>query len=284
MSEINHRYLVDRKGDTYFPITHTDAIIGLDEYNTEFNTSSYLSGKNIVSFGDDFTELGNYPQFISSTTGANVIDIGISNSRMGMHAPGEIGQLMDKQSMYKLVDYIKTNDYSELIKTTEELAKLNGDDNQRQATNLKNVKWNQIDYITIFLGTNDYGGDNLIGSNNDFDGSTFKGAINKTIKTLSETIPNARLVFITPIFRNRYKNRNGANSDNTKNDAGFYLQNYSDAIKELATLNHIPVIDLMSISGINKYNYKFYLSDNFNLNQKGNDLLSNIIQKQLEII
>lgn len=34
MSEINHRYLKDNKGDMYFPITHVDAVQGLDVTGT----------------------------------------------------------------------------------------------------------------------------------------------------------------------------------------------------------------------------------------------------------
>ena len=31
MAEINHRYLKDADGDRYFPMTHIDSIIGLEE-------------------------------------------------------------------------------------------------------------------------------------------------------------------------------------------------------------------------------------------------------------
>lgn len=284
MTEINHRYLVDKEGDTYFPVTHKDAIIGLEDIDLTPISDSVLNNKNIVMFGDSITELGDYPQSIANSTGANVIDLGIANGRMAKHSTSELGQLLDKQCMHRMVDYIKNNDYTEFIKAAEDMAKLNGDDNTRQANEMKNINWNEVDYITIFLGTNDYGGDNPIGTNSDFDGNTFKGAINKVIKILGEYAPTARLVFLTPIFRNRYKANYGANSDDTKNDAGFLLKNYVDAIQELANNNHIPVIDLMSLSGINKYNCNVYLSDDLHPTQLGYDSLAKLIQRQLEII
>lgn len=282
MTEINHRYLLDKEGETYFPITHKDAIIGLEDIDLTPNLNSVLNNKNIVMFGDSITELGDYPQSIANSTGANVIDLGIANGRMAKHSTSELGQLLDKQCMHRMVDYIKNNDYTEFIKAAEDMAKLNGDDNTRQANEMKNISWNEVDYITIFLGTNDYGGDNPIGANSDFDGNTFKGAINKVIKILGEYAPTARLVFLTPIFRNRYKADYGANSDVTKNDAGFLLQNYVDAIQELANKNHVPVIDLMSLSGINEYNCDVYLSDDLHPTQLGYDLLAKLIQRQLE--
>lgn len=35
MAEINHRYLKDNDGDTYFPITHIDAVQGIDQSSTD---------------------------------------------------------------------------------------------------------------------------------------------------------------------------------------------------------------------------------------------------------
>ena len=35
MAEINHRYLKDNDGDTYFPITHIDAVQGIDQESTD---------------------------------------------------------------------------------------------------------------------------------------------------------------------------------------------------------------------------------------------------------
>jgi len=35
MAEINHRYLKDNDGDTFYPITHIDAVQGLDQEGTD---------------------------------------------------------------------------------------------------------------------------------------------------------------------------------------------------------------------------------------------------------
>lgn len=35
MAEVNHRYLKDNDGDTYFPITHIDAVQGIDQDSTD---------------------------------------------------------------------------------------------------------------------------------------------------------------------------------------------------------------------------------------------------------
>lgn len=62
MTEVNHRYLRDLNGEMYFPKTHTDAVIGLEELIDEIKnnqtTVSPLKGKNIVVF--ERLILGNY--------------------------------------------------------------------------------------------------------------------------------------------------------------------------------------------------------------------------------
>ena len=35
MAEINHRYLKDNDGDTFYPVTHIDAVQGIDQESTD---------------------------------------------------------------------------------------------------------------------------------------------------------------------------------------------------------------------------------------------------------
>src|SRR5699024_7118230 len=35
MAEINHRYLKDKDGDTFYPVTHIDAVQGIDQESTD---------------------------------------------------------------------------------------------------------------------------------------------------------------------------------------------------------------------------------------------------------
>src|SRR5699024_2704920 len=46
MTEINHRYLKDNDGDTYFPITHIDAVQGMETVET--NIEDLMNFKETV--------------------------------------------------------------------------------------------------------------------------------------------------------------------------------------------------------------------------------------------
>ena len=228
-------------------------------------TPSYFSDKTILMFGDSITENGDYPERVGNYLGgATIKKAGFGGCRMGQHTQSGNGLHYDKMCMYRLVDYIESGDFSELITASEDMVRANGDDNRPQSHMLAELDFSKIDIITIFFGTNDFGAaDGVpIGANDDTDGTTFKGAINKVIQKLSTVLPKAKLMFITPFYRNRLVTvGDGLNSDDEPNTRGVYLQEYVDAIKEICEIHHVPCLDLMAESGINRYNQHVYLSD-----------------------
>ncbi|MEY8599889.1 BppU family phage baseplate upper protein [Staphylococcus shinii] len=249
--------------------------------NTNNNSTLPLEGKKIVMFGDSITENGTYPEQFAELSKAQVIKAGFGGCRMAQHQQAGTGLLYDKQCMYRLVDCIKNNDFTDLVQATEDMVRANGDDNRPQAFRLRDTDWNTVDYITIFFGTNDYGGDIPIGNNEDTDGTTFKGAVNKVIKTLGESVPHIKIMFITPFYRSRFISGDNKDGDNFANAAGAKLNDYVVAIEELAEKNHIPVLNMMKESGINKYNSGTYLSDGLHPNTFGYTYLAEQFSKKL---
>lgn len=285
MAEINIRYLQDFDGDRYFPMAHVESVIGLEELIDEIKnnqtTVSPLKGKNIVMFGDSNTELGNYPELVAQTLGANVVKAGFYGCRMAQHSGNTY---MNNQSMQKMVEFIQQKDFSELVQSTEDYFASGGRDYRPQAQRLNEVDWDTVDLITVFFGGNDFGSANPIGSDTDMTGATFKGAINKIIKGIGETIPNARIIFIAPMFRSRIYSTAGENSDDNPNTAGVYFKEYINAITGVTKLNHIPSINLHDLSGINRYNADSFLIDGKHPNDKGYIHIARIISNQLSLL
>lgn len=235
-----------------------------------------LSGKIIPILGDSIIENTLWAEMFAKITKANVIKGGFGGCRMGQHSiESANGRLYDKQSMYNIVDYIKTGDFTPLIQATEDMVRANGDDNRSQALALSKTDWSKVDYMIIAFGTNDFGGNLPIGSDSDMTGATFKGAINKVITTMSESKPHIKLLFLTPFYRDRFQaTGDGKNSDDFANDVGHYLIEYVEAIEHLAKKNHIPVVNMYDKSGINRYNQAYYLSDGLHPNEAGAKMLA----------
>ncbi|AZA49748.1 SGNH/GDSL hydrolase family protein [Chryseobacterium carnipullorum] len=93
---------------------------------------------------------------------------------------------------------------------------------------------NDLDIITVHAGVNDVSGGIAIGSNSDTTNATFKGALNVTYKGLIKKYLGKKIGIITPIQRQN-------NSD---------LLPYVDAIKDVAKIYGIPVLDLNAGCGL----------------------------------
>lgn len=277
MAEIEIKYALDNDGDKYFPATHVDAVLGLDKINPKSN----LEGKNIVIFGDSITELGNYPELIGETLGANIVKAGFYGCRMSEHFNNNY---MNMQSMQKMVEFIQKKDFTELVNSTEEYYKSGGRDYRPQAKALNNVKWDSVDLITIFFGVNDFGAANPIGQDTDMTGSTFKGAINKVIKGIHETLPTVKIVFICPMFISRIYKDAGENTDDNPNTAGTYMKEYIEAIQTITKKNHVPNINLSDLSGVNRYNADYYLADGKHPNALGYKTIARIVSNNLDLL
>lgn len=278
MSEINHRYLMDKDRNLFLPVVHKDTVLGLENYLTTNNNISPFTNKTIVMFGDSNTELGNYPELVAEKLGANVVKAGFYGCRMAQH-PGNT--YMNNQSMQKLVEFIQKRDFSELVNSTEEYFNNGGRDYRKQAKDLNDVDWSNVDVITVFFGGNDFGNLSPLGTDSDMTGTTFEGAINKIIKIISETLPYVRLIFIAPMFRSRIYSIEGENSDDNPNTNGVYFREYINAIVNLTDKKHIPSINLHDLSGVNRFNSDYLLADGKHPNSIGYERIANILTNKL---
>ncbi len=208
--------------------------------NNEGTYTSRLKGKTWVFFGDSITEgvgttnpsLESYPARIKAKYGINTINKAIA------------GASWQKDGQY---------------------------DNICVLTQIENADLSNVDFCTIFAGTNDFGRGALpIGNVDDEVENTLQGAINNAIKMLIEKKSDIKIGLITPMWRERLSA--GDNKDSDFNTiSGKYLKDYVNAIIKSAEYNHIPVFNLYDNCGINKYNYNTFLADGLHCNAKGYD-------------
>ena len=158
------------------------------------------------------------------------------------------------------------------VKTIEERSVL---------TQIDNVSFEDNDIAIIFAGTNDFKTGNCpIGNDVDQKDTTFKGSLNLVIQKIFEKNKSIRLLFITPVFRSRIDSGDNRDSDSTK-ISGRMLKDYSDAIKTISEINHIPVLDMYGSGLINKYNSEHWLYDGLYFSQEGHKLFATTLYKKL---
>ena len=138
------------------------------------------------------------------------------------------------------------------------------------------------DLIVIFGGTNDYGYNTPLGDENDKTDVSFYGALYEMLTGLKAEHPKAVIVFMTPLHRVEF---GGLSVDKQKNDAGYTLYHYIDAIKKQCENLEIPVIDTNTVYGLNptdKYVKDNYLTDGLHPNEEGHKILAERIASCFE--
>ena len=224
--------------------------IANSQNNTKWTSSitNKLYNKNLVCFGDSITQgvgstdekTKSYPAIIQRKYGMNVINKGISGATAGKYGDG-----YDDISLLSQID---------------------------------NTDLNNIDYVTIFIGTNDFGRGNsgrIIGEKGDMLENTFTGGLNVAVKKILEKNSKIKILFITPMWRQRLAANDNKDSDFNSFD-GKYLIDYVNAMIQQGKYNHIPTLNLYDNCLINKYNYTTYLRDGLHPNDYGYEYLADL--------
>ncbi len=147
-----------------------------------------------------------------------------------------------------------------------------------QGERLEREHGQDVDAIIVFIGTNDYNGgiplgewytysyEQTVAANRQtgrtevfrkhrelvYDDATFRGRANTTLRWLKTHYPDKQIIFLTPIHRAyaMFSADNIQPPESFANACGLFIEDYIRAVRELADVWAVPVIDLASISGL----------------------------------
>ena len=150
----------------------------------------------------------------------------------------------------------------------------------RQIGTTNDVYWHMLDVdaIIVFVGTNDFNGgiplgdwysysyEKTVAANRQtgrqevtrrhrelvYDDATFRGRANTTLRWLKTHYPDKQIIFLTPIHRAfaQFSDDNIQPPESFANACGLFIDDYVQAVQEIAGVWAVPVIDLNSISGL----------------------------------
>lgn len=282
------------KPSLYIYDTNAEDSTGYDrEYTVEFQNTSSLKqdvenlknreandiswkGKTIVCFGDSLTEFKDfdnnkaYPDYIHDFTDATVYNLGIGGSQLRQRrypvaAPADYKDAYAALDMINMVKACCEQDFSKQIAATNYLTQNKLDSNDAIIALMQTIDWNEVDIVTFFGGANDWSESfDFSAEDSSFDINTTYGAINEIIRLLLTTYPHLRIYWFSPIVSWPFDD-NGERTDASWCDnlvrGGATKREFADKIISIVRRNHIPVCDLYSTLGWNKYNFSAYFSD-----------------------
>ena len=247
----------------------------------EDNIRKPLKGKTILCLGDSITEFRyqdkRYSDYLAEITGANVINGGIGGTHMGRRVTiPSTAVFSSNAEAYACLDLpsiahsLNTGDLTMQEAAAQWLIsdsnpEKTSDDNTAIIERLKGVDLNSVDIVTIFIGTNDIGGDlGEVGEKGDDTSSlNMSKGFYQIIKNLLTVNPNLRIYYYSPIPRYfgdiRTFDPENADTDLEWCDAyktakGYKFSEMVDHQIKLAEYFKIPVCDMYRTMSINQWN------------------------------
>lgn len=245
-------------------------------YNSN-QLTSHVAGKKLVCFGDSITgaflDGTDYPTEIAKRTGMTVYNVGFGGSRIGAHSAD-----YDPFSFYRLVDAIISKNFQGL--KVQFIDRPSSYDPRVQI--LEAIDFTTVDYITIALGTNDWGANTPDEGATNEDPTSFRGAARYGLRRLLEAFPQIKVLVISPFYR-YFPDNIPVNDSDEELRTGRHLYDYVDSVKAIANEFKIPFLDAYYSLSINKYTRNSYFSgaDGTHPDERGRKHIGNKIASKI---
>lgn len=241
-------------GDFYVSPVAITEINGIKTEDGAIKT--YATDKVYVNFGDSiwaFTtgegSIGNLSDYMKKYCGGTWHNLATGGTTMAIRTGGAAG--FDIFDFCNLADCVVSGDFSQQKAFTGATTNI---------SNVDNVDWNKVDYITVSYGTNDLAfGGTIDNNSNLYDKSTVCGALRYAIKTISSAYPKIKFKVLGIIYRH---------ADNVDNST---IIEWNNKIKLACEYMGAEYVDIRSLCGINEGNYSNYSYDGTHLKGAGKD-------------
>lgn len=238
----------------------------IDRYRKQPIEYPNASDYDIVFFGDSiigsYTDSMSIPEVVAALTGANVYNCGYGGKSAAL---GEF----DNCPVSMIVNALVTGDLSELPKDHEIYDRVSSFYHREK-------KSDKLMFVVNY-GINDYFRGYPVESEDDYDITSFSGAVRTAVKQLQEAFPEATIMLNTPNMVMYFEY-----GELPQSERGGKQSDYAEAVIRLAQELNVEVLDnyreLPSIKG----NWEKYLSDGCHLNEQGRFLVGSRIAQRIK--
>ncbi len=246
----------------------------------QIGTRKYYPGDDeklqIVFFGDsniayDFDNK-TIPHRVTERIECNVFNCAVGGTTATkINTLNYVDKSFDLLCLYNITKMMETEDHQPLMDFFGEVTL-----NEQQATGkmemLVNIDYNEIDYIVVSYGLNDYTTGRPISSDDPYDESTYEGALRSSIERLRKMCPNATIIVSSITYCVFYENGEVVEDGYERNWGGGYINDYRDAAEKVAAeFDDVIFMDNLELLEIDKMNCEEYIYDEMHLNAVGQE-------------
>ncbi len=148
-----------------------------------------------------------------------------------------------------------------------------------------NIDLDELDYVVIGYGLNDYTTGCEAYGEEPYDETTYIGALRSSVERIKKACPNATIILSSITYCIFYGNDIAMQEGYEKDYGGGYITDYRDAMETVAAeYENVYFIDNLENLDINKENYMDYLHDEMHLNYAGQEMYVDSFIEELEMI
>ena len=253
----------------------------------KYNFTKRNNNGTIVCFGDSITGMFTgkcaYTDMIDIISGYRAINCGFSGTGYCDHNNSNYLPF----SANRLIQAVVEDDYTlqDASPFIDPSASAYSSLYAEHLQNLKNIDFGGVDYVSFFYGTNDWGTNKILLSDDDENTenkqrTNVEDAVIYCIGQLITKYPHIRVIVVCPYWRSI---QNGKDSNLDPNSNGDYLFEFSDKIAEFASTNfNVPVLNLYRSFGANAITNRYYTKDGTHPTERGKRIIAKRIIKCLD--
>lgn len=235
------------------------------------NIANASEGKTIPERVAEYIECDAYNCAVGGTTAAKINNADYFDHTADLFCLYNISKIMEIEEYQALLDFYDT------MPVNEQMA-------IEKVDMLTQIKYEEIDYVIISYGVNDYTAGIPADSEEPFEENTYEGALRKSVERIQKMCPDSTII-ISSITYCSYTGEEDNKKDGYEYDwGGGYINEYRDAAKRVASeYSNVIFMDNLELLDINASNYNQYLSDGIHFSAMGQkmytDCLVSIIQE-----
>lgn len=177
---------------------------------------------------------------------------------------------LDLLCLYNVSKVMETQEYETLMDSFWQTSLTEQQAIERMQV-LTAIDYDEIDYIVISYGLNDYAIGVPIKDDDLYNEETYEGALRSSIERISELCPNATII-LSSITYCVFEDDGVVEDGYQKDWGGGYIQEYRDAASQVSSeYENVIFMDNLTLLGINKDNYTEYVFDGMHFNIAGQE-------------
>lgn len=232
-------------------------------------------GFTMVMFGDSITHGSlsagdsgiSYVDYANDYLHSNIINVGFGGTRM-TYTLADAGLFC----FYHLCECIVSND-ADIWDDLDAYALVNTTYAPHLAT-LKAIDWTKVNAIGLLYGANDYTSNTPVGTSYNETVTNYDGACAYGLKLLLSKYPHLQVMILSPFDRELTTDDPATMTDRVQNSAGLIMSDYGNALENVVSRFHCPLVRTDKTFGVSQYNILTYAPD-------GTHPRANIAQKRL---